>query len=149
MIKGLTFSQNTASQTTIFEHLVRCNESHNPRLDARVDLWEYSIRIYENATTFEAWLDNALVGLVAAYFNGQNSRSAYITDVSVIQNLMKSGIASALMSKCLEYAKSLNIDVVMLEVFKDNTKAIRFYEKFGFCINEYREDSILMKHHFG
>ena len=74
------YNCNAALASDLFAHLTECDHAYNPKLSS-VDLSAYSRKLVELANTFEAWQDEKLVGLVAAYINHQSS--AYITDVSV------------------------------------------------------------------
>jgi diamine N-acetyltransferase len=44
------------------------------------------------------------------------------------------GVGSALMQTCLRHADSLGCDVVWLDVWERNTRAISFYERWGFVV---------------
>ena len=52
--------------------------------------------------------------------------------VTVLKDYWGGGIGSELMVRLLEFAKSVGISVISLEVRSDNGRAIALYEKFGF-----------------
>ena len=114
-------------------------------MDKRVNIEEYSKKLFANSVTFEAWTDKIIIGLIAAYFNDTINKTGYITTVSLMKGYMGSGIASELMILCLGYAKRYNFKEINLEVHKDNIKAIRLYHKFGFLDYENKDEFILMK----
>jgi ribosomal-protein-alanine N-acetyltransferase len=118
----------TAAKNKIYEHLNECSGNFVPTLEERVNLEEYVHKIYTNGVTFEAWEEDVLVGVIAAYFNGE---FGYITIVSVKPSFRKQGVASKLLEMCIEYGKSRVIGI-RLEVHQDNTTAIHLYEKHGF-----------------
>ena len=132
-----------ANENEIISHLWNCNRSFCPTLSERVDINAYGRKIYQKAVTFEAWKNDELIGLVAAYFN--DKASAFITSVSVTENNMQSGVASELLRRCIEYAKELHFREIRLEVYKDNEKAIRFYRKFNFISIEDQNNLLLMR----
>ncbi len=143
-----SYKIKTASEEEICSHLYCCNDNFMPPLIQRVDIDEYSKKIFDRAITFEAWHYKVLIGLVAAYFNDSSDCTGYITNVSVNLNCMGNGIATTLMNNCLEYARQCNIKYITLEVEKSNYSTIRLYEKFGFKEAETRGSSVLMKLYF-
>ena len=55
-----------------------------------------------------------------------------ITNIAVLPDYRKSGIASTLLEGIIDYALSKDITFITLEVRESNINAIRLYEKFGF-----------------
>lgn len=55
-----------------------------------------------------------------------------ITNIAVLPDYRKSGIASTLLEKITDYAISKDISFITLEVRESNINAIKLYEKFGF-----------------
>jgi ribosomal protein S18 acetylase RimI-like enzyme len=144
-ISKIKYKTKSATAKEVYSHLKECNDYFCPQLDKRVDIEEYSTKLFEKSVTFEAWEGNILIGLVAAYFNDAIKHSGYITTVSLINRYTGSGIASELMDICIKYAKQNNLREINLEVHKDNTKAINLYHKFGFLDYGNKDDFILMK----
>ena len=76
----------------------------------------------------------------------------HITNVAVLPEYRKNGIASLLISKMIDVCKCSEINSMTLEVRESNHNAIRLYEKFGFHAlgkrpNYYQkptEDAIIM-----
>lgn len=142
---NLKYQVKAASQEGIYLHLKECDNNFIPPLSQKVDLHEYSKKLAEKAVTFEAWKGKALIGLVAAYFNDAESGSGFITNVSVTENYCDKGLASRLMSNCIEYAIQHNINNITLEVSNYNNEAIRLYKKFHFTIFQDKGDLIMMR----
>lgn len=132
MSEPVEYRLNQACVAEITEHLGCCDAYFVPPLSGRVDLNNYAAKIASQATRFEAWSDDRLVGLAAVYCNDQEQRIAYITSVSVLCAWTGCGIAVHLMRQCIEYAKALGMRQINLEVAGDNVPAIRLYEKSGF-----------------
>ena len=124
----------TASEEEIFSHLLSCDEKFVSQLKERTELAKYSKKIFDKAVTFEAWCGNILVGLIAAYFNDTECNSGYISNVSVISDYLKKGIAAELMKLSLKYALENKYKEILLEVNESNHPAINLYRKFGFEI---------------
>ncbi|MBA3704781.1 MAG: GNAT family N-acetyltransferase [Bacteroidetes bacterium] len=141
----LKYKTKTATKEEIYLHLKECNNNFIPALDQKVSVKDYSEKIAEKAVTFEAWADNILVGLVAAYFNDSENRVGYITNVSITMNQSGKGIASELINRCMKYARQKNFKEIKLEVFKNNNKAIQLYKKLNFTSVEIKNDMVQMQ----
>jgi ribosomal protein S18 acetylase RimI-like enzyme len=115
-----------------------------PYLSSRVNIEEYSIKIANQAMTFEAWEHGRLIGLLAAYCNAEDE-FAFITSVSVSKHYMGGGIATRLLQMCVDYAKQHQYKNIKLEV-NDNVPAINFYKKFNFILNELKNNSLFMNY---
>lgn len=142
---ALVFKEKAAGRSQVYAHLEACDKNYIPYLSKKVDLQEYSGKIVDNAITFEAWSNDRVIGLVAAYFNNADEGIVYITNVSVTGEFSNKGIATELMKMCLKKAKSLNFDELILEVSKKQNNAIRLYNKFGFQEFDAKEEKILMR----
>ncbi len=94
---------------------------------------------------FEAWVAGTMVGLVAAYFNDEDRRVVFITDVSVETEFRRIGIASELVGHCIERAKEQGFDGIELEVDRANGPAIDLYSRYGFVASDMPGDSIRMR----
>jgi len=140
----MEYKVKEATEEEIYLHLEKCNDSFYPKLDERVNIKEYSKKIFENSITFEAWEGPALIGLIATYFNDRKNRVGYITVVCIINDYVRTGIAAKLMSICIGYAERQNIREIQLEVFKENAPAIHLYERFKFGECGKKDDFIMM-----
>jgi len=127
----VSYSERSATSDQIRVHLEHCDQSYQPPLSQRVHIGDYATKIAGNAETFEAWVDGHLVGLVATYFS-VDSGSGFVTSVSVDNDFTGHGIATALLTRCIERARSLRMGSIALEVFRGNNQAIRLYTKHGF-----------------
>lgn len=141
--KYVTYKTKTVSEKAIYEYLKNTDSSFLPPLNSKVNIEEYSKKIFNNAITFEAWIENKLVGLIATYFNFE-SKLSFITSVSVKKEYMGLGIATKLLIMCLDYSKNNNFKNIKLEVFKDNIVAIKLYEKHNFTKTNTLNDLIIM-----
>jgi ribosomal protein S18 acetylase RimI-like enzyme len=141
---NIDYRIKTAPANDIFLHLTQCNHTFVPPLAERVNIDEYAEKIFEKSVTFEAWENQLLVGLIAAYFDNVN-RIVFITNVSVLGEFVGRGIASNLLNICLEHAKKDNFREINLEVHNQNNGAICFYKKFRFSIHEIKNEILAMK----
>ena len=128
----LEFHTGRATYADILSHLQECDASFLPALSSRVDLASYAKKISCSAVTFEAWHGHRLVGLVASYFNDQNSGVGFITSVSTAPDWKGRGAGRALMTMALDYAESHGFMTVNLEVGESNLSALGLYDRLGF-----------------
>ncbi len=140
---NLIYKVKTANLNDVHIHLMLCNYEFIPRLDSRVNIEEYSIKIHESAITFEAWNNQKLIGLIAVYFNKEQF-FGYITSVSVCKEFMGKGIATILLEMCINYATTNKCKAIRLEVNKKNIYAVNFYKKYNFTEIETNKDSLMM-----
>jgi ribosomal-protein-alanine N-acetyltransferase len=140
------YRHNTSTADDILVHLKKCDGQFIPVLSLVVDLKGYASKIYANADRFEAWQNNELVGLIAAYFNDTVNAAGFITNVSVDSSYSGYGIASALLTRCIDHAKTLHFKCIDLEVNKNNSKAINLYKKFRFVESGYINNNLKLKH---
>ena len=123
----------TASADQIAAHLDQCSDQFEPALKNRIDLSEYSRKLFERSVTFEAWDQNRLVGLLAAYINDPHKGTGFITSVSTVASHAGRGIASTLLGYCAHYARIRGFATLRLEVSAQNSGAVRLYQKHGFA----------------
>jgi len=129
---GIEFREGTATKEDIHAFLGECDAAFSPNLSRKVDIDEYATKIRTLARTFEAWSEDKLVGLVAAYMNDTATRISFITSVSVTRAFAGRGIASALLDQCLDRSRREGLTAVRLEVSLASDRAIRMYRTFGF-----------------
>ena len=132
MNSPVEYSVNSARLGEIAEHLSRCDPYFVPCLSTRVKIPDYAEKIEKRATRFEAWSDDTLVGMLAAYLNAPTGPYGFITSVSVLNDWTGRGIAACMLEQCVQYARMLELEGVQLEVGCDNLPAIRLYLKVGF-----------------
>ena len=140
----ISYKIKTAKANHISLHLTECSDSFVPPLAERVNINEYVKKIFKKSVTFEAWADQLLIGLLAAYFNYVDG-IVFITNVSLLKNFVGYGIASNLLEMCIRYAGENNFREITLEVHENNSDAISLYKKFRFAIYQTKNNELLMK----
>lgn len=128
----IVYKIKTATQMDIYNHLDRCCALFIPPLSERVCITDFSKKIHTLGTTFEAWHEEKLIGLVSSYFNDRKLYHAYINNVSIEPDFMGKKITSKLIQICIEYAHEYGFKKIGLEVNVNNPNAIHLYKKFGF-----------------
>ena len=139
------FQLNTAKKEDISEHFHKCSSLFTPTLSEKVNIEEYAKKIRLYAHTFEAWIENSLVGLNAIYLNQTEQKTGFITNISVDSQIMGLGIGKIMLQQSLEYAKNIGFEFINLETHISNHKAISFYLKNGFSIFLCNEEYILFQ----
>jgi predicted GNAT family N-acyltransferase len=116
--------------------------NENFQLLNNIDLTNYSQKLIEKAYIITFYNKNKIEGLSAFYVNDNINHIGYI---SFIGKTTKSRIkGKQLLSTTLEIMKSFEMKSCKLEVQKNNSNAIFFYENNGF-LNEFeKNDSIFM-----
>ena len=79
-----------------------------------------------------AWKNDDIVG--SANISGMKRRMSHRANfaISVAKSEWGSGIGSALLEKCISFAKDNGIEIINLDTRSDNIRAISLYKKFGF-----------------
>ena len=142
----LVYRVMSASREQIRAHLEICNGNFLPPLSSRVDLFDYSSKLFDKSVSFEAWDGSVLVGMLNAYFNDTDNRSGFITNVSILKQYLGQGIASKLLQMGLKHACDHDFSVLRLEVSRDNNPAKRLYLMAGFKTVEESGDILLMEY---
>jgi ribosomal protein S18 acetylase RimI-like enzyme len=145
-IEEITYKINQAKSDDIFDHLRNCSASFFPPLHQRVNIDDYTRKIFEKADTFEAWNGNELIGLIAAYCDNVERKRAFITNVSVVEKFSNRGIASELLSMCIDHIEGMRFKEITLKVNRQNEKAVSLYKKHKFQEFGMDNELILMRY---
>jgi ribosomal-protein-alanine N-acetyltransferase len=140
----ITYRTKTASLQEILANLKNCDKDYSPPLSTRVNLQEYAQKLFEKSITFEAWSDNRLIGMVAAYFNDLNSMNGFITNVCVENEFHGKHVGSELIGRCIQFGIENKFKNIYLEVNKYSKAAISLYEKYEFKLSGINHDSMEM-----
>ena len=128
----LIFDSNRADIRALNAHLLACDSQFIPLLSERVDLAAYGAKLAAHAQRFEAWSGDRLIGLVAAYANAPERQSIFVTNVSVMPDRHGQGIATRLLSSCIDYARDAGFMRVALKVDARNKRARALYRALNF-----------------
>tara|TARA_R110002051_G_scaffold238375_2_gene299115 strand:+ start:6253 stop:6717 length:465 start_codon:yes stop_codon:yes gene_type:complete len=130
---SIKYSSNASNYIDIRSHLERCNHLFKPALSSYINLDEYSMKLFEQSIRYEIFYDLDLIGLVAIY---HNSNVGYISNFSLEQSFIGKGFSNDLMLACLDASINKKLESIRLEVFKENTRAVKFYAKHGFIVEK-------------
>lgn len=136
-------------------------EVHKVHSDVRPDLFQAGAKKYQDEElkriladddrpVFVAVREGKVLGYVFCihqqYHNHNNMtdiRTLYIDDLCVEESARKMHIGSRLYEYVLDYAKKHGYYNVTLNVWADNTNAVKFYEKLGLKIQKIGMEQIL------
>lgn len=138
----IKYSINISSEYDIYTHLNKCSEFFKPPLQTYVDVRDYSKKIFEKSTRFEAYSEDNLIGLVSVYINDSDS---FVTNFSIDRKFHGKGVSKNLLERCVRYIRKLGHTSLFLEVKCVNNVAINFYKKNKFAIIKNNFDNYLME----
>ena len=125
------FCENSACPEALAAHFAACEPAFVAALRQQTDIDRYSEKLTRLARRFEAWEQGELIGLVAAYYNGDAS-TAYISNVSVLPRYQSQNVGSQLFKRCLDALMVAGAKEIALDVAVDNARAKQFYIKHAF-----------------
>jgi ribosomal-protein-alanine N-acetyltransferase len=141
----IKYTINMSGVAMIKRHLKACDQTYIPPLSERVDVDRYAGKLYRLATRYEAWQDNKLIGLVAAYLGTGENPEIFVSNVSVDSTMTGRGIGANLLRRLVSDAKVRNYGSIRLEVSPQNHAAQKLYAKSGFVVlKDGSDESICM-----
>ncbi|MFX1355956.1 MAG: GNAT family N-acetyltransferase [Promethearchaeota archaeon] len=142
---NIEYKIGVGSQNEIYLHLLDCDKFFIPKLSEKINISEYSEKIFNKAINFEAWDNERLIGLLSMYINEEDTSFGYITNISIINEYKNRGIASNLLKKCIKYSKDINLNWISLKVDTKNVSAVNLYNKFNFIKEKHKNSSSFLK----
>lgn len=134
----MNYSINRATHAQVHSFLKENDNAFNPPFSSNVDLNQYAAKLITKATIYELWDAESLIGIIASYYNPVD-KIIFIPYICVIRAGHGAGLFSFFLSQIKE------VEVIFLEVRKNNKRAISFYEKFDFCVVSQSEDKFMLK----
>ena len=133
---------HTAEIKDLMEHFVYCDEKITLSIEKQLPLIEYAEKLVNLANLYEYWENDMLIGFGAVYENRGIEKPAFLTLLTVDIRKHGKGIASNIIKLMIESLKSKNYSLLKTTVRKDNSIAIRLYEKFGFSIEKELNENV-------
>jgi len=93
---------------------------------------QYAKKMCEKGTIAYEIRDNIVVGMVIGYTDNTINNLSYITQVFVLPEYRRSGIAGKLLDEYIAYCIEKHLDGIWLTTENYNDKAIKLYEGKGF-----------------
>ena len=138
------YKSGELSKNIIYDLLKKNDSQFNPLLSSRLDLKHYSIKLSKNSTIITYTKLGKLMGFIAFYNNNHSLDFAYISLICVLQEFQGKGIGTTLLRECISFLKKGGIKAIKLEVDIQNISGLKFYNKFGFDIDEKKHQSLIL-----
>ena len=106
-------------------------------------LEEYAQKMCEKGTIAYEKNDDKVIAMVIGYTDEMINNMSYITQVYVLPEYRKKGLASILLEEYIIYCKEKKIDGIWLTTQKDNHNAINLYKSKGFEIEKDYDDCLI------
>ena len=123
--------------------LISCEKKYSKIVNF-TDRETYSKKLAQLADGIVAIESNKWVGACIGYFNNKETKQAYISFLCNLDENNK-GLGFLMHQKFCEKAIENGMESILLEVLKENARALRFYERLGYKIVEDHEKRWLMK----
>lgn len=106
-----------------------------PPMQERVSLRDYVTKIKEHGNMLGVLnSDKNLIAVIAFYANDKNMRTAYVTYLAVHPDVWGQSLGKLLVAKALAQAAIQGMSACKIRTWKNNRKAIKFYQRAGFEI---------------
>lgn len=109
---------------------------------------QYAEKLATKSITYEAWIGENLIGLIAVYFN-KITAEAFVSNVSVSPNMVHKKLASTLMQNFISDAETRKTQSINLVYAENNIPAHKLYQKFGFIFIENNDGEIQVQRSLG
>lgn len=139
------YEVNGLSAKDLYRFLIKCDIQFFPQLSSRVNLSEYSEKLFHNSTIINAKKNNEIIGIIAFYVNDNSIDYGFISLICVLNNYKGNGVGSNLMNECILLVKKKRLKSIKLEVDIENRYSMSFYRKFGFHVQDQRQNLFLME----
>ena len=139
----LIYKHETPSLESIREFFYRTDNEFDIPLSQKVNIDEYTLKLYAYADFFICYDDGKIVGMICCYMN--RPPEAYISHVCVESEYQGKGVFGKLFILLKDNCLGKFIDSIALQVSLLNIKAQSAYESKGFVISEKKNDSYFLK----
>lgn len=101
-------------------------------LSQRVDLLEYSQKLFNKATLCYILQEGKVIALTAGYTQQLLGSMAYISLVATLPENQGAGLACETVTQFIKTCRNMNLSAIHLYTTHDNEHAKHLYEKLGF-----------------
>ena len=132
------------SADAIQEYLRKFDDCY-PRLAKRVrDIAGFTKKLADNGIVIVYKASSDIKGVICYYENDRDNLYGYITIIWINKDNRGEGVGTKLLNYCITDMKKKGMKAVRLEVKTENKKAISFYRKNGFIIQNVENNSCYM-----
>lgn len=131
--------ENNFDNKLINEILKEVNNDFKPPLEKRINIDDYSQKLFNNSIIYFAKKDDIYIGFIAFYCNNIDNKIAYIPMLAIKSEFRGQGIGSKLLDAAILYIRDKGFLEVHIETWEGN-KVIDLYQKKGFIIKSVISD---------
>lgn len=132
-------------QDRIYQFLNEIDEIMIPSLSSRVCIFDYATKLAQLAETLYILDGKRDIASCSVYCN---SKIAFISSIAVKKEFFGRGVGTVLITEVKKYVRAKNCESIQLEVYTQNSVALKFYRKNGFTISEENGNIKTMKYLF-
>ena len=125
--------------------LLRENNSKNQGINILIPLQQYVEKICLHSTIIPYHVSNEMKGVVSYYNNDNEGEKAFLTLLLIKEDYQGKGLGKFLLEISIKDLKGKGFKYFSLEVLKNNIRAIKLYEAYGFEKKEDRGELWLME----
>ena len=135
---------NKVNVRQVCKFLNKCDKMFTVPLSERgVDLKAYAEKIVLKGKVIAIRKWNKTIGFISYYANDLINKKGHITLLCVLPDYRGLGLARILLDACISDCKSVGMEKITLEVYKNNTSAYSLYSKYGFTVISGEEHLLL------
>ena len=120
------------TEKQIEKFLLEVDKEFPVPLSSKVDLKEFSKKLFEKATVITETKDNKIVSMIAGYTENTENNLAYISILATNKDYRGQGFAGKLLDKFIAVCKQKGLNGVHLYAVRTNENALAVYNKRGF-----------------
>lgn len=139
----LTFSINRATQTQLYQHLLKVDNDFTPPLHEVTDIKQFAEKVADKAITLEYFDGNNLVALYTTYLNVEQG-CIWATNLSIIKEYRGTGLFHEFHNRLVRFFSEMYAEqygVYYIRAAVKNWNLLPKYFKIGF--REYKRENNL------
>lgn len=107
---------------------------------------EYVDKVLRFGNMYVIKCDEKIKGFIIFYSNDEKNRKAYVSLIVVSKEFRRQNVGTDLIKICETISKNLGMNMIRLEVDRDNESAQRFYQVLGFSfVDDGETESLYME----
>jgi len=129
-------NKETIELEQLYDFIVKVDHEFPIPLSDKVNLKDYSLKLYNNGDFYAAISNNNIVGIIAGYNNDYQSKESYISLLALLKEYRGYGISKQLILTFIEASINKKMEKISAYTHQTNTIPINLYTKMGFINTE-------------
>ena len=126
-------------------HLINSHLAEEHYLDLELNnVDNYVRKIFELAEIRVKRVNGQIVGMIAYYKNDPKRTTGFLSLLLVSPSFYRRGFATSLMREAMSDLRKSHYETLKLEVSKLNEKALKFYAKWSYAVEEDYQDRFVL-----